>query len=52
MYHDLEDALKLLGRVADAFDHPSSRETYNGLTLSSIKTHRPQTVRPLPFHSC
>ncbi|KIJ59775.1 hypothetical protein HYDPIDRAFT_43804 [Hydnomerulius pinastri MD-312] len=40
---DLEDSLKVLGRVADAFDHPSSHETHKELRLNAIKTHRPQT---------
>ncbi|KIJ08973.1 hypothetical protein PAXINDRAFT_17927 [Paxillus involutus ATCC 200175] len=40
-----EDALKVLGRVADAFDHPSSHEIHKELRLivHAIKTHRPQT---------
>ncbi|KIJ12936.1 hypothetical protein PAXINDRAFT_14299 [Paxillus involutus ATCC 200175] len=44
-----EDALKVLGRVADAFDHPSSHEIHKEIRLivHAIKTHRPQTVRPL-----
>ncbi|KIJ12931.1 hypothetical protein PAXINDRAFT_170968 [Paxillus involutus ATCC 200175] len=42
---DPEDALKVLGRVADAFDRHSSREIHKGLRLivHAIKAHRPQT---------
>jgi hypothetical protein len=40
-----EDAFKLLGRMADAFDNPSS--TNHAMTpryLNAIKIHRSQTV--------
>ncbi|KAF9224614.1 hypothetical protein BS17DRAFT_83802 [Gyrodon lividus] len=42
---DSEDALQVLGRVADAFDHPSFREPHKELRLmvSAIRAHRPQT---------
>jgi hypothetical protein len=39
-----EDAFKLLGRVADAFDNPSSRESRKDFRVNTIKIHRPQTV--------
>ncbi|KAG1741319.1 hypothetical protein EDB19DRAFT_1705361 [Suillus lakei] len=38
-----EDAFKLLGRVADAFDNPSSRESRKDFRVNTIKIHRPQT---------
>lgn len=40
-----EDAFKLLGRVADAFDNPSSRESRKDFRVNTIKIHRPQTSR-------
>ncbi|KAG2337085.1 hypothetical protein BDR05DRAFT_993168 [Suillus weaverae] len=40
-----EDAFKLLGRVADAFDNPSSRELRKDFRVNTIKIHRPQTSR-------
>ncbi|KAG1734439.1 uncharacterized protein EDB91DRAFT_1348578 [Suillus paluster] len=38
-----EDAFELLGRVADAFDNPSSRESRKDFRVNTIKIHRPQT---------
>ncbi|KAG2038289.1 hypothetical protein BDR03DRAFT_1091328 [Suillus americanus] len=38
-----EDAFKILGRVADAFDNPSSRESRKDFRVNTIKRHRPQT---------
>ncbi|KIK82092.1 hypothetical protein PAXRUDRAFT_154551 [Paxillus rubicundulus Ve08.2h10] len=40
-----EDALKVLRRIADAFDYPSSPEIHKGLRLivHAIETHRPRT---------
>lgn len=38
-----EDAFKLLGRVSDAFDNPSSRESRKDFRVNTIKLHRPQT---------
>lgn len=40
-----EDAFKLLGRVADAFDNPSSRESRKDFRVNTIKIHTPQTSR-------
>ncbi|KAG2134908.1 uncharacterized protein EDB93DRAFT_1107237 [Suillus bovinus] len=40
-----EDAFKLLGRVADAFDNPSSRESRKDLRVNTIEIHKPQTSR-------
>ncbi|KAG2038286.1 hypothetical protein BDR03DRAFT_955072, partial [Suillus americanus] len=38
-----EDAFKILGRVADAFDNPSSRESRKDFRVNTIKRHKPQT---------
>ncbi|KAG1741295.1 hypothetical protein EDB19DRAFT_1705244 [Suillus lakei] len=40
-----EDAFELLGRVADAFDNPSSRESRKDFRVNTIKIHKPQTNR-------
>ncbi|KAG2132058.1 hypothetical protein DEU56DRAFT_812846 [Suillus clintonianus] len=40
-----EDAFKLLARIADAFDNPSSRESRKDFRVNTIKIHRPQTSR-------
>jgi hypothetical protein len=46
-----EDAFKLLGRVSDAFDNPSSRESRKDFRVNTIKLHRPQTVCSLPVRA-
>ncbi|KAG1768844.1 hypothetical protein EDD22DRAFT_949293 [Suillus occidentalis] len=44
-----EDAFKLLGRVSDAFDNPSSRESRKDFRVNTIKLHKPQTpIRVAP----
>ncbi|KAH7922872.1 hypothetical protein BV22DRAFT_1036995 [Leucogyrophana mollusca] len=43
MFNETDDALGLLGRVADAFDRPTTREHYKGVRVDSIRTHHPQT---------
>ncbi|KAG1845236.1 hypothetical protein C8R48DRAFT_779977 [Suillus tomentosus] len=40
-----EDAFKLLGRVADAFDDPSSCESRKDFRVNTIKIRKPQTSR-------
>ncbi|EGO01416.1 hypothetical protein SERLA73DRAFT_158743 [Serpula lacrymans var. lacrymans S7.3] len=42
------DAMKLLAKVADAFDNPLAKEFYKTIRLNSIATHQPQTNRSEP----
>lgn len=46
-----EDAFKLLGRVSDAFDNPSSRESRKDFRVNTIKLHKPQTVCSLTMRA-
>lgn len=46
-----EDAFKLLGRVSDAFDNPSSHESRKDFRVNTIKIHRPQTVCSLTMRA-
>ena len=49
---DTEDALKVLGRVADAFDSPPTHKTDKELKLfmvNVVKSHHLLTVRVLFF---
>ena len=52
---DSEDALKVLGRVADAFDNPGSLHKMDKEVLfvvNVVKSRHLLTVGPCFFHSC